>query len=249
MRNGLSPDKNNGFTLVELSIVLVILGLITAGVVGGQTLVAKAKFKTVVADITKFDTAATTFKTQYASLPGDMPNATAYWGTGATGICQNGLAPTGCNGNGNGLIDEAIGESWRFWQHLALSGYISGTYSGVVSSGTFQPTSKVNSGTYRALAITSSNPLYGRTGNVITLDSNTGGLGYSGVVTAEDASYAIDLKMDDGVADKGNVYATTPHNVAGSATECTTGSWVPLSASGSYNLTIKGKYCRMIFWF
>ena len=75
-------NKYNGFTLIELSIVIVIIGLIVAGVVGGQTLVKQAKLRSIITDVQKTQTIINTFFLEYGAMPGDMPNASNYW-TGA----------------------------------------------------------------------------------------------------------------------------------------------------------------------
>jgi hypothetical protein len=94
-------------------------------------------------DIQKFITAVGTFQAQYNALPGDMSNATKYWG--AAGAPTNtwagcyGIVGTGtqtCDGNGDGLIGPTWGptvyaEEYRAWQHLSLAGLIEGSYTGV----------------------------------------------------------------------------------------------------------------------
>jgi prepilin-type N-terminal cleavage/methylation domain-containing protein len=87
------------FTLVELSIVLVIVGLIVGGVVGGQSLIHSAKINKVVLDINKMKIAFRAFELQYDALPGDMVDAYDYWGTTCHGV------EASCNGNGNNKMN------------------------------------------------------------------------------------------------------------------------------------------------
>jgi prepilin-type N-terminal cleavage/methylation domain-containing protein len=68
-----------GFTLVELSIVIVIIGLIVAGVVGGQRLIKNAKVLSQVSDLKKYDVAFNAFVLQYDNVPGDLRAASSYW--------------------------------------------------------------------------------------------------------------------------------------------------------------------------
>src|SRR3984885_3925644 len=65
------------FTLIELSIVLVIIGLIVGGVLVGQDLIKAAEIRATVSQIEKYNTAANTFQTKYNALPGDVPAAQA----------------------------------------------------------------------------------------------------------------------------------------------------------------------------
>ena len=126
-----------GFSLVELSIVLVILGLVIGGVLTGKSLIRAAELRGVTTDYQRFVAATQIFNEKYQALPGDITNATEFWGTAAacpgTHLQPSTDART-CNGNGNGMVfgeTPSSNESYRFWQHLANAGLISGTYSGV----------------------------------------------------------------------------------------------------------------------
>jgi prepilin-type N-terminal cleavage/methylation domain-containing protein len=69
-----SAAQNQGFTLIELSIVLVIIGLIVGGVLVGQNLIAAAAVRAQISQIEKYQTAANAFRGKYGYLPGDIPN-------------------------------------------------------------------------------------------------------------------------------------------------------------------------------
>ncbi len=81
-----------GFTLMEMAIVLVIIGLIVGGVVLGRALLTTSQLQTVATDADNYITAVNNFKQQYQALPGDMPTATAQWGVDSSG-CNSGEAP------------------------------------------------------------------------------------------------------------------------------------------------------------
>jgi len=91
-----------GFTLIELSVVLVIIGLIVGGVLVGQDLIKAATVRSQITQLQQVETAIYTFRNKYGALPGDMPNATQMFGT----TDANGY--TVANGNGDGLILASI---------------------------------------------------------------------------------------------------------------------------------------------
>ena len=70
----------SGFSLVELSIVLVILGLLTGGILAGQNLIRAAELRSVTTQFQNYHAAVMTFRDKYFALPGDMANAEDFWG-------------------------------------------------------------------------------------------------------------------------------------------------------------------------
>lgn len=148
----------SAFSLVELSIVLVILGLLTGGILAGQSLIRAAELRAVGTEYSRYVTATQTFRDKYFALPGDMTNATAFWGS-ATCPATAGTGTQTCNGNGNGELDSAVvaavyAENFTYWQHLANAGLIEGTYTGMAGpvseqhsiGSTNVPPSKLNAG-------------------------------------------------------------------------------------------------------
>ena len=75
--------KTSGFTLVELSIVLVILGLLVGGVLAGQSLIHAAELRAISTELTNYKTAIGAFRDKYLAIPGDMNNAVKFWGAQA----------------------------------------------------------------------------------------------------------------------------------------------------------------------
>jgi len=122
----------SGFTLLEVSIVLIIIGLITGGVVAGRFLIRSAELRSILTERDKYETAVNTFQIKYSQLPGDMPNAYSFWGSGCG--TDSTTADTGCNGNGDGRIS-LDGENLKAWEHLSLSGLIAGKFNGVSGAG------------------------------------------------------------------------------------------------------------------
>ena len=108
---------SRGFTLVEIAVVLVIVGLILGGVFKGQALIDGARVRSLSNEVVGIRTAWYGFQDRYRSLPGDFPNA-------ATQI-DSAAVP----GNGDGRVDDAR-ERAAVWQQLALAGFIAGDFDG-----------------------------------------------------------------------------------------------------------------------
>src|SRR6186997_2459258 len=103
--------RQTGFTLVEIAIVLVIIGLLLGGILKGQEMITQAKIKNVIADFSGVSAAFYGYQDRYRAIPGDDKNA-GRW-TGAV------------PGNGNGVIEgkyvpatPASDESAQYWDHL-----------------------------------------------------------------------------------------------------------------------------------
>jgi prepilin-type N-terminal cleavage/methylation domain-containing protein len=207
--------KKHGFTLIELSIVIVIIGLIVAGVVGGRALVESSKIRTVISEFKQFEVAFNTFRLTYSAYPGDMTDAHSYWGSSCDSTASN------CNGDGDRLVDwgvdnDADREIMRTWQHMALAGVLPGTYSGESNSGIVAgpadiPFSKSGLGKYFMETGTDSNS-FGGDGSarmehllMIGLGGGTNISWWTGSTTVQQASN-VDRKLDDGVANKGRLY-------------------------------------------
>jgi len=76
--------RRSGFTLIELSIVLVVIGLIVGGVIAGQSLMRSSQLQSIISDQAKYVEAAKQFREKYGFWPGDFPNATTSWGAMTT---------------------------------------------------------------------------------------------------------------------------------------------------------------------
>src|SRR6266851_3984505 len=83
-----------GFTLVEIAIVLVIIGLLLGGILKGQEMITQAKIKNVIADFSGVSAAYHGYQDRYRAIPGDDPNADTRWTT----------APAAIKGSGNGVV-------------------------------------------------------------------------------------------------------------------------------------------------
>jgi prepilin-type N-terminal cleavage/methylation domain-containing protein len=73
-------NSQRGFTLVEIAIVLVIIGLLLGGILKGQEMITQAKIKNIVADFSGVSAAYYGYQDRYRAIPGDDPNAGTRWG-------------------------------------------------------------------------------------------------------------------------------------------------------------------------
>lgn len=105
----------SGFSLVELSIVLIIIGLLVAGVSSGSKLIQNSKQRTVISDVNQYRIALNSFKATYDEFPGDMKDssANAFWGV--TNSARNTSNP-----EGDGYIGGTAESAMAFW-HMALA--------------------------------------------------------------------------------------------------------------------------------
>ncbi|MDO8932606.1 MAG: prepilin-type N-terminal cleavage/methylation domain-containing protein [Rhodocyclaceae bacterium] len=124
-------NKQSGFTLVEIAIVLVIIGLLLGGVLKGQELINSAKVKNFATDFRSVPLFIYGYQDKYRALPGDDANYATHVGGAATAAGVTLLAPTaGTLGNGtlNGFYNSvtATDETVAFWQQVRLSGLAAG---------------------------------------------------------------------------------------------------------------------------
>ena len=187
-----------GFTLVEIAIVLVIIGLLLGGILKGQEMITQAKIKNVVADFSGISAAYYGYQDRYRAIPGDDGGAVARWATPvtpanpATGAYGNGIV------SGGYATVVANEESRLFWQHLRSAGFVAGT-------GQQQPFNAVTG----ILGVQSGD---GAVPPVATLLNLAGGNGFVGLLICsaglpDKIAIAVDTQMDDGASNTGTVRA------------------------------------------
>ncbi len=208
MRIELSESKNGdkGFTLVELAIVMVIIGLLIGGVLKGQEMIASAQINATVAQFKGIDAATSTFRDMYDALPGDITNP-AVRIPNCVGNCNN-------NGNGDTFLTNApgsvAGENLWFWAHLSAADLISGIdLNGAAVWGSALPAAKAGGGLtvgYTQDGTLTNGLGQGRGGTWIMLQGSPTVPGSAALSAGEAAR--IDRKMDDGATNTGTVIAT-----------------------------------------
>lgn len=255
------------FSLVELSIVLVILGLLTGGILAGQSLIRAAELRKVSTQSNRYITSVYTFRDKYMALPGDMPNAVRFWGA-QTGALTDGVdntcrdlttAATGtatCNGDGSGLVGGNSAtryfERFRFWQHLANAGLIEGQYSGIAGPHVNREEPVIGTNVPAALDATTGyyitySPQHGDfyntlNGHLITLGKRTDVWTLGAGAFSPEEVWGVDVKMDDGSPAYGRVQHRA--QASGDQSPCVTSL---SAATANYALTNGSKNCSIIF--
>ncbi|MDO8381018.1 type II secretion system protein [Phenylobacterium sp.] len=254
----------NGFSLVELSIVLVILGLLTGGVLAGKSLIRASELRAVTTEYNRYVSATYSFRDKYFGLPGDFRDATRFWGRQTTNtncVSNSGVASATtdgvCDGNGNGLLAqspglEEPGEMHQFWRQLSAAGLVEGTYTGLAAPASYCPTcndwyrtaagvnvpaSKFPKGGWSAFTYNVTSQMFDPLGGTHLFIGNNGHFSSAGIMPAADA-WNIDTKMDDGKPATGKVatWKTTMNACASSDTQ-----------SAEYLLSSSSTSCALIF--
>jgi prepilin-type N-terminal cleavage/methylation domain-containing protein len=241
--------SETGFTLVELAIVMIIIGLLIGGVLQGQKLIENARVKSTITAVDGYKTALYTFRSTYGGMPGDLTGA-------ATRLqgCAAGNANNCAGGNGNAIIGNVIGgvtalevgldvsnnpENVLAWKHMALANLITGVNpSASIAANNFawgesHPASSWGGGWTIVYANDRGDNTYGHALR-LHRDPNGNILNQRGIhiLTAAQAAN-IDRKLDDGHSNTGWVQSEY------------FGSYC--DRSGTYDEDEGGKNCWMIF--
>ncbi|HEY9098154.1 MAG TPA: prepilin-type N-terminal cleavage/methylation domain-containing protein [Thiobacillus sp.] len=214
------PKQQSGFTLIEIAIVLVIIGLLLGGILKGQELINSARVKNLATDFRNIPLFVYGYQDKFKALPGDDPAVVAHLGAAAT------LATTPASSQGNGVINgnwnstTATDESVLFWQHVRLAGLAPGaTTVPATLPGDYNPTNAsggtigIQSGAATAAASPIQSSSAGISGAYIIC--STGILGKF--------AKQLDTQMDDGNTAGGSMMATptTGYTIGAAATATT----------------------------
>ena len=206
-----SRKSQSGFTLVEIAIVLVIIGLLLGGILKGQEMITQAKIKNVINDFNGIAAATSSYQDRYRAMPGDELSATtvARWGATAFGGDANGVLCAGtCTSppadlyNTSAVAPAANGpEPNLFWMHLRYSGFVAGPTTGIGAAQ--QPANAANG----------------------IMGVQTTGMGFTSTIVCssnlpDKIAIAVDTQMDDGSSIGGQVRGllqTAPNPATGTA--------------------------------
>lgn len=181
-----------GFTLVELSIALIIIGLLVGAVLQGRDMLARARLDAAVSQVEAIRAAVDGFRDRYGALPGDYAQATASFGAGVN------------NGDGNGAVagTGVTSESLAVWLHLSRAGLLANIDAVAANGGAKAPATPIG-GVYNVVSETvqGSTRLWLRLGNPAG-GANAANIG--GLLSPNDA-WEIDSRLDDGDPARGRV--------------------------------------------
>jgi prepilin-type N-terminal cleavage/methylation domain-containing protein len=198
-------SQQSGFTLVEIAIVLVIIGLLLGGILKGQELINSAKVKNLANDFRVIPTYIYAYQDKFKSLPGDDVNVVAHLGT---------LTPAATPGNGNGVIDQDVfattGESFQFWQQVRAANLASGPTD--PADPTYVPTNAVGGKIGVAGMATGQPWITGMTGSYQICSK-----GILGKFVKQ-----LDIQMDDGSTNSGSMRAVVDTQAAPGGTAVAT---------------------------
>jgi prepilin-type N-terminal cleavage/methylation domain-containing protein len=191
--------KQAGFTLVEIAIVLVIIGLLLGGILKGQEMIIQAKVKNSLTDFSGVSAAFYGYQDRYRAIPGDDPGATRW--TGA--VVSSGGTPVNIPGDrvltGQYNAAVATGETSLWWDHLRRSGFVTGASGITQPINSFNGMLGVQQGDGAGTGTTAPGPVLGAAGVGFT------NLMLCSTALPDKVAIALDVQMDDGVPTAGAV--------------------------------------------
>jgi len=228
--------RKSGFTLLEIAIIMVIVGLTAAGIVVGRSLLENAATMSVATDFDLYRKAALFYRDKHHELPGDHTDATSMSssdGSCPTPTASDSIVTATCNGNGDGTVGDTTTaplaaftdyqESLLMWQHLSLEGSLKGQYNGRrttaannISIGINVPTSRIVGGSFLMRYFPTSlgtGTFYPASYNHVFFFGAPGAnatLPFTEPALTPLQAYSIDQKVDDGKPGSGGVLTTPP---------------------------------------
>lgn len=243
--------KNSAFTLVELSLVLVIIGLLVGGVLEGLSLIQQAEIRSAATQFQQLEAGYRTFQTKYNCIMGDCVNATDFFGNNyvvvGIGCPPSGGAGNG-NGNGDGLIDNGgYGGNWYCEATQALHSMYQAKFlpSKIIApcrAGNVNYFSGINGSCgyfYKDDLYSAVSPI--KT-NSVTMGTFTTGGSLNAAALSPVQARLIDEKIDDGKPTNGKFKGLNAALTSGGAIVANS-----CSTSGIYNLN-EDNTCRVLYY-
>lgn len=211
--------RQAGFTLVEIAIVLVIIGLLLGGVLKGQEMIENSKVKNAINEMNGVAAAYNSYIDRYRRIPGDDGPLTTLTARGGS---WSAVTAAGDNNSVLAIAQAQVftggGEGTAFWQHLRAAGFINGnpadTGTAALPRNAFNGLMSVGSG------------VTGMKGSAVCLDQVPG-----------KAARQLDTQLDDGEADSGSLRATESNE---------SGSTAPGEAAATYSDEKTYTVCRTL---
>ena len=211
--------NQSGFTLIEIAIVMVIIGLLLGGVLKGQSMINSAKVRSLNNNVDGISAAWFSFQDRYRTFPGDM--------TAVTAVAQIGT-PAGIGGNGDGVVAAGL-EASAVWVHLAGAGLISGSYSGATTGAVYSCPTTICPDNRFGLGFVIANA-------AITFPLPAAHHMYTGSNIPVAIAAELDRKIDDGIPTTGTVRGGADN---GAAAACLAGATYDIPvASGDCGLAM-----------
>ncbi len=186
----MTQKRQRGFTLVEIAIVLVIIGLLLGGILKGQEMITQAKIKNVINDFNGLSAALYSYQDRYRALPGDDLNAATRW---AGAVAGDG------NGQYNGTYNTVLAaaptnaqENNLFWWHLRLAGFVPGPTAAGAAAG--QQANNAVGGIVGVATGTAAANALGFLTNIMCTSN-----------LPDKIAVAVDTQMDDGTNNSGQI--------------------------------------------
>lgn len=246
--------RQQGFSMIELAVVIVIIGLLIGAIIMGRTMIRQSELRNIATEYNLYTGAIEEFKNKYQAMPGDFSAATSNWSTGGGMTVANGDGSGTVGTSTTGGVPSGSSEWYQAWTHMALAGLVPGRFTGAdggsgAEPGSNVPSSKVTPGGWTLLFFlntsTSASFWSGKYGHILTFGAkNTGTYTSGGIVTPVEMS-AIDQKMDDGKPALGKLRSAR----SGAAANCTDNSAsVAAAAYNSSSSTYKDqRVCWLMF--
>ncbi len=246
-------SRQHGFSLIELSIVLVILALIVGAVGAGTQLLEASRIRAITAETADLQNQVNLFRSKFSTLPGDFREAGALWGND----CANSTSGSDtCSGNGNGLtlendIASTTSESLRAWQHISRANISTYLLTGLPASGcSAENCASININIPGSKWPNAGYSLYSGSDDSIKLalflGAETSDSWNSTAVLDPVQISSIDNKTDDGNPVTGNIRGTSiPGRSGGDYASCVNDS---VSGAEVYRVGNSGTaYCTPVF--